>query len=135
MAEKRSEATLGKLEDILRRINIAHQTGEEGVLAALNNDFHQLLADECGNALIKDAIFNIMGYISIIRLSVWNLPMRTHQTTQDHIDIMEAIRNRDAKKAREAMEKHIIDSWEAAKAGFNYSKQRLPSLKIGKGNK
>lgn len=115
LARTRTDAALDRLQRSLARSREALAYGDEQEMAMANNEFHLALGEECGNAFVSDAVSRIMGYVSVLRLTVWRIRRRPSETLQEHEDILAAVKERDAERARACAIAHVEHSWQAAK--------------------
>ncbi len=98
--------------DQVARLRLLCKQGEDAVQAgdterfvALNNEFHAALAEIAGNTVLAE-LGQIVGrrvrwYYRLVA------PMREHESSAEHLDIVEAVETADAERAAKAARKHI----------------------------
>lgn len=80
-----------------------------------DESFHITLALAGGNGILVKYLRDINDHIRVIRRVDFNDPERIQRTFQEHYQILQAILNRDAAKARILIRRHIQRSEEFAK--------------------
>lgn len=112
-ALKRSDNDIERIEEksrILRKIN---RNGGQGTQEDF--DFHVQIAKTSGNKFLLSSVLALQtGVIFSVKLGhkTSDLPriLQSKQVTEEHSDIIEAIRQADETKARAAMQRHINSS-------------------------
>lgn len=112
-ASKRNDSDIERIEEksrILRRVN---QNGSQGTQEDF--DFHVQIAKTSGNKFLLSSVLALQtGVIFSVKLGqkTSDLPriLQSKQVTEEHNDIIEAIRQADEAKARAAMQRHIESS-------------------------
>lgn len=94
-----------KLRKILAKMK--KTIGDEKAYAALDLEFHVMLANVSGNILISDLISLIRSQLVKGLHKVLILPHAIPLTHKEHTAIFDAIERRDADSAREAMHVHL----------------------------
>jgi DNA-binding GntR family transcriptional regulator len=69
--------------------------------------FHQMLLDELGYDRVKLAVEAARGSLDRVRHLLLRTPQRQAQSYEEHVAILEALKNRDAQAARRAMRQHL----------------------------
>ena len=70
-------------------------------------EFHDALAVASHNAMLASTIPLVNNLIADVRIRFWDLPSYYEQTQQSHHAIYEAVKARDAAKARQEMIRHL----------------------------
>ena len=70
-------------------------------------EFHDALAVASHNAMLASTIHLVNNLIADVRIRFWDLPSYHEQTQQSHHAIYEAVKARDAAKARQEMIRHL----------------------------
>jgi DNA-binding GntR family transcriptional regulator len=92
----------------------------------LDTRLHDLIAESCGNAFLAHEIGRLKTLFRAFRDVAWerddsrNDYRRLAQESGEHLAIVEALRNGDAKAARQAMADHI-------RSGIKYWSRALPA--------
>jgi len=103
--EKMDEITLVRMKTVLTKQ--ASIVDAEDLLAYSTSDFdfHSLLYESTGNWLLKETLDNIK---SRSRPLLCNITPILSDLYQDHIEVLEALQNRDANRAEKAMYEHNL---------------------------
>lgn len=121
VAMRASEEDLANLQKMISRMEAA--LNNEKAFAALDLEFHILLATISKNFLIYDLVAMIRGQLEKMLQKVLLLPNAVPLTFKEHVTICNAIKKRDPEAASEAMRKHLESAL----------KRYLDSLAEGKG--
>ena len=70
-------------------------------------EFHDALAVASHNAMLASTIHLVNNLIADVRIRFWDLPNYQEKTNLSHASIFEAVKTRDAKKARHEMIEHL----------------------------
>lgn len=124
-----SEEDIAKLQTMISRMEAA--LNNEKAFAALDLEFHILLATISKNFLIYDLVAMIRGQLEKMLQKVLLLPNAIPLTFKEHVTICNAIRKHDPEAASEAMRKHLesalkryLDSLADVKGTRNYGAAR-----------
>jgi len=115
LASRAQPEDVACLQQRVRTAEEAVRAGDVRAVLAANNAFHDELAARCGNTLLESLIANLRNRIILLRVESLSLPGRPPQSVAEHRQIVERIRARDPKGARECMEMHILRAWESAR--------------------
>jgi GntR family transcriptional repressor for pyruvate dehydrogenase complex len=88
-------------------INMQAEVEEGGSGIQGDNQFHQEIANASQNKAFAIIVELIGELLAESRKATLSIPGQPIKTIEDHISIFEAIRNRDEKKAGEAMRNHL----------------------------
>jgi DNA-binding GntR family transcriptional regulator len=122
-------ATLNGLADDLRRLQAARAQPHEGFIGrarALDSQLHDLIAESCGNALLAQEIGRLKILFRAFRDVAWELEAarndfhRLAEEADEHLAIVEALLEGDARRASRAMARHIH-------SGSRYWSRSLPT--------
>jgi DNA-binding GntR family transcriptional regulator len=91
--------------------------GDTETLEALNHQFHRQIYIMANSERLRHALTTFVKYVP--RMFYSKIPGWPVTTAEDHSAMIEAFRARDAKGAREAMEKHIVNSGELLALHFD----------------
>lgn len=103
---------IARLEDLMDDIAAAREGGREAEVTTLNNDFHAVLGEISGNSFLKETLDGIRSVFDR------NRPIaHTSGTVADgahsdrmfaeHAALLDAIRDRDAERARRLAKEHV----------------------------
>ncbi len=91
--------------------------GDTETLEVMNHQFHRQIYILANSVRLRQALTNFIKYVP--RMFYSKIPGWPVTTAEDHSAMIEAFRARDAKGAREAMEKHIVRSGELLALHFD----------------
>lgn len=112
-ASKRSDNDMQRLEEKSRILRKVHRNGGQGTQEDF--DFHVQIAKIAGNKFLLSSVLALQtGVVYSVKLGqkTSDLPriLQSKQVTDEHNDVIEAIREADEVKARSAMQRHIESS-------------------------
>ncbi|MCA0984445.1 FadR family transcriptional regulator [Halobacillus yeomjeoni] len=105
-AQRVDDEGIVKLENALRELEERMKKREDYAMQGFH--FHMCIAELSQNQYILKFFQTISEELIAQRNLQYQEKIDTDKSLKDHIDIFEAIKNRDADKAREAMHKHFI---------------------------
>ncbi len=109
LAAKRASARdLERLRDVYDQMQRAEINLT--VLAALDVEFHRMIAEMTGNELFLIVLDSIGGVLTEIRRTTLEFPGRPESAFVSHGAILAALESGDALMARRAMQKHLSES-------------------------
>jgi len=108
-----TESDLERLQDNINRMKrTAEEKDDYHLLASLDMEFHDLLADVTKNRLVKKIYSLIMSFFApSVQESHRNQGYHAERAIRVHEDLLEALRLRDNNMAAEAV-KASVDTWE-----------------------
>jgi len=89
---------------------------------AIDREFHYFIAKSCNNKYLLQMLENIYAQSQRIRILSSRLPKRIQDSTNEHLNIISYMVQRNELKAAEAMKIHILNSRDAA-FKLNYSNE------------
>ena len=104
-ATRADEDAINEMRDAVRIMDEAREDPDAYIEADL--DFHLALAEAAANPIILSLIDSIVGLLREQRLRIFNVDGGPVRGQYHHKRILEAVRNRDASGAREAMRAHL----------------------------
>ena len=104
-ATRADEDAINEMRDAVRIMDEAREDPDAYIEADL--DFHLALAEAAANPIILSLIDSIVGLLREQRLRIFNVDGGPVRGQYHHKRILEAVRNRDASGAREAMRDHL----------------------------
>ncbi|GAA5154311.1 GntR family transcriptional regulator [Amycolatopsis dongchuanensis] len=117
-AENCDEAQLDRIEEILEKMRACPYSGERyagyGDFAALDQLFHDTIADASARPLLADAVHRLHSHLHIFRLG--GVAGAGPLTLAEHERILRAILRRNATRAADAMTEHLRLSLERQRA-------------------
>ena len=140
VAMRASDEDLANLQTMISRMEAA--LSNEKAFAALDLEFHILLATISKNFLIYDLVAMIRGQLEKILQKVLLLPNAVPLTFKEHVTICNAIKRRDPEAASDAMRRHLesalkryLDSVAEIKVTSTFAEAHKTSKKSKKGAK
>ncbi len=97
---------LERLSENIRLQNLYLDEFYSGQFVTLDNQFHGMLFDIAKKSQVYALIQNISIHFDRVRTMALSSVKNT-KIVQDHVDLVDAIRRKDAKAAQELMEKHL----------------------------
>ena len=116
---------LMRLETFEREIELAAQAGDMKQYVAYNEYFHTLIYRSSHNRVLCDTITQLLKRSAQSPEEFWRVAENTQLTIHGHRELLKALGQRDAERARICAEKHVMDT---AKAEFSASPRKNSSL-------
>ncbi|GAA3661239.1 GntR family transcriptional regulator [Nocardioides ginsengisoli] len=110
-AERRTDSDLARFDDLMEQARAATRDGEAKRAAYLNMEFHQAVVDASGNPLLGTIFRSLSG--RALQLFRIGQDLDAHGLHDDHVDLVDALRERDADRARSLMADHIAATRES----------------------
>ncbi|MEU5607272.1 GntR family transcriptional regulator [Streptomyces sparsogenes] len=111
-AENASDGELRRLraivEEMRRQPDLGEKYSDYRRFAALDQEFHDVLAQAAGRPLLADAVNRLHAHLHMLRLN--SAPGSVEATVAEHERILEALVRRNPEKAAEAMATHLRSS-------------------------
>lgn len=101
-----SDEQLAKLEQATERMAIALEKDDLDAWAMSDEEFHHVLLEFCPNERLRNVVLQFWGQAHRVRFATLHLRVKPHDSTKDHSAVVEAIRERDVKKATRIHRKH-----------------------------
>ncbi len=97
---------LDLLEKSIQKMDDAHGRSDIKAWAQADELFHCMLVDLSGNRILTEVVDNFWGRAQRARLTMLSLRTSTEESTKEHAQLVEAIRNGDGVQARDILERH-----------------------------
>jgi DNA-binding GntR family transcriptional regulator len=110
-ATRRTDADLVRFDRLMEQAQAATAAGDSKLAARLNMDFHQAVVDAAGNPLLGSIFRSIYG--RALQLFRIGQEVDAHGLHHEHVDLVVALREQDADRARELMASHIASTQES----------------------
>ena len=111
-AQNMTDEKLEELGSLIKELEIATDAGEMDKLTKLNYQFHHLVYSSCGNPLLVKLVEQVWSIYPRTRSIFKIIPQRAAAVHPEHVQIYEAIKNRDPKGARDALLAHKQRSYD-----------------------
>ena len=105
-----TQAQLDKLEEIILLSKFYEEKKDMEHLLNMDSQFHEILFESCGSKMLEHQLKDYHQYVQKARLRSLKRQERAKKSTQEHEEILEAIKAKDAKKADELATKHILNA-------------------------
>ncbi|HLI02227.1 MAG TPA: GntR family transcriptional regulator [Acidimicrobiales bacterium] len=102
-----TRAQLGGLEDLYEAMEDARGRMDDQALAKLNSQFHHAVAGASGNTYLESTLNGMYDVFERFRPVALVQPGRRGRAAQEHGELIEALRARDADAARSVAERHV----------------------------
>ena len=111
-AERCRKTDLNRLERLLVAMDAERAGDDADELKLLNEKFHRVVAEASGNSLLVRRMDELWTWVNLARTSSWSATGRGETSRDEHHAIYQAIRERDAGRARALAEAHARLAWE-----------------------
>lgn len=98
---------LGELEDLFEDMEQAREDQDDARLSELNSQFHHAIAAASGNRYLEAMLDSIYDAFERFRATALLQPGRRDNAAEEHGALIDALRARNAGKAREVAEMHV----------------------------
>ena len=112
-AEKMSNIDYEKLKKIHLQLEENFRKKDQKHYIRNNNKYHSFVQELAGNKTLNQIVNGLRQKILLYRYQSLNLSGRFEQSIQEHRDLLEAFRKRDAEKAELLMKSHMKKQSEA----------------------
>ena len=106
------EALANRLDDVLTAQRSAVRGGKTVEYADLNQDFHRMIWEGCGNRRVAKFSDSIAGQVRLLVNSSSKVPGRPTRSLKEHAEIVAAVRSGDSAAAGAYAAAHAISSEE-----------------------
>ena len=115
-AEHETEVQLEKMEEAIILSDYHAEKGNFEQVCQQDGEFHKLLYEASKSKILAHTLLDFHQYLQRVRMASVRQRKRTQPSTQEHREILEAIRKQDAKAADKAAYQHIINTIENLKS-------------------
>lgn len=106
VAERAGAAEVARLREHVTREQAAHQTDDLRAQIKLSGEFHTLVADMAGNAVLAATLRELVARSSLI-IAVYGTRGGSDCAADEHLRLVDAVRRRDAAQASKVMREHL----------------------------
>lgn len=106
-AKRIRRVDLAHLEDLYDDMAAARSANRDEDLAALNSEFHAMIAEISGNSYLKRMLDDIRNTFDLFRLRALNVPGRRDDAHVEHGHLIEALRQNDPESAQRIAKLHV----------------------------
>lgn len=107
--------TKEQLEEMEENVYLARFHAERGhmeQMAELDNRFHEILYEACNSKILEHQLKDFHQYVLRVRKKTLSNVKRGLESNEEHCKILEAIKAKDAGKAEQLANRHIINAYE-----------------------
>ena len=101
---------LDKLDEIILLSKFYEEKKDMKHLLKMDSQFHEVLFESCGSKMLEHQLKDYHQYVQKARLRSLKRQERAKKSTQEHEEILLAIKDRDAKRADELATRHILNA-------------------------
>ncbi len=106
VAERAGSAEVARLREHATREQAAHQTDDLRAQIKLSGEFHTLVADMAGNAVLAATLRELVARSSLI-IAVYGTRGGSDCAADEHLRLVDAVRRHDAAQASKVMRDHL----------------------------
>jgi DNA-binding GntR family transcriptional regulator len=106
LAAQAGEAEIDELRRIVERERAANEAGDKHQRLTLSGDFHRRLAALAGNGVLAEFLNELVSRTSLI-IALYESPGAVPCSHTEHMEIVDALKRHDAKKAAQYMDHHL----------------------------
>ena len=126
-AERGGEEMREELQAIHNRFASLTGSRDNQQIAQLDEEFHRVISDHCGNGLIQEIMQSLNLGMKQFRVNTFKVRQNIRDTTGPHNRVLTAILAGDADKAEREMRKHVrkvAENFAQNISSADYSKER-----------
>ena len=101
---------LDKLDEIILLSKFYEEKKDMEHLLKMDSQFHEVLFESCGSKMLEHQLKDYHQYVQKARLRSLKRQERAKKSTQEHEEILLAIKDKDAKRADELATRHILNA-------------------------
>ncbi len=110
--ENISDEQMEEMEENVYLAKFHAQKGHYDQLAALDNRFHEIMYEACNSKMLEHQLKDFHDYVLRVRRKTLANVNRGTKSNEEHEQIMEAIKAKDADKAEKLANMHMINAYE-----------------------
>jgi DNA-binding GntR family transcriptional regulator len=105
------DSVLDELERMLKGAQKAYETGDQVAQFDADKHFHKTLREFTENSLLREVLDGVNNRVSAVRRFAQTKPgPHVDEFAREHLDILQALRQRDAERAAMLMKLHLENS-------------------------
>lgn len=112
-AGKMTSEELARLEELHQRLEENYGRRDQAGYIRENNLYHAYVQEVAGNRTLNWIVEGLRKRILLYRFQSLNLAGRFERSIQEHRELLEAFRKRDAARAEALMKRHLMAQYEA----------------------
>lgn len=107
-----TNAQMEEMEENVYLAKFHAQKGHYDQLAVLDNRFHEIMYEACNSKMLEHQLKDFHDYVLRVRRKTLANINRGTKSNEEHEQIMEAIKAKDAEKAEMLANRHMINAYE-----------------------
>lgn len=111
--QKITEEQLNQLDEIICLSKFYEEKNDSEHLVKMDGQFHEVLYASCGSHMLEQQLKSLHQFVRTARLYSWKRRERTRKSLEEHEEILNAIRRKDAKMADQLAKEHILNAIES----------------------
>ena len=108
--ERITREQLDEMEEVILLSKFHEKKGNYDQLVELDSRFHEILFECCQSKLLEHELKNLHQYVQRVRKTSLESGQRAEKSTQEHENIMLAIRDKDPDRADELATRHVMNT-------------------------
>lgn len=124
-AENHTNKDLIPLEKKMKEFKICLETKDSDKLQKINTQFHDILYALSKSPKLIKMINQLRAQISIFRQIILKQDEFAHESNDDHVKMLAAIKNRDGKKVEQLVRQHIIKGKNAVLSQLKQEEKKI----------
>lgn len=117
--EKITKDGLKKLDSLHEKLEKHYRDKNHEKYMAVNHRYHSLVQELAGSKVLSEVINGLRQKILLYRYRQIYQPNRLERSMQEHRDLQEAFRKRDAEAAERLMKQHLMRQCEALESEYS----------------
>lgn len=110
--EKITKEQLEEMEENIYLADFHASKGHMDQMAELDNRFHDILYEACDSKMLEHTLRDYHQYVLRVRQKTLSTNTRGRASNDEHRQIMEAIKEKDADRAEQLANGHILNAYE-----------------------
>ena len=110
-----------QLDELIAQGEAAAAVGDHIRLSELDSEFHRVLAEATGNRYLRDYLVHLQRVASRFNIATWKRDLDASPSLEEHRQLVEFLRQRDAEKTKIAMLEHIENARQRVMGSARYS--------------
>ncbi len=107
-----TEMQLEELEENVYLADFHASKGHMDQMAELDNRFHDILYEACDSKMLEHTLRDYHQYVLRVRQKTLSTNTRGRASNEEHRQIMEAIKEKDADRAQQLANQHILNAYD-----------------------
>lgn len=113
------EVSIKEMEETFKTMTKHYENNELVEYSAGNQKFHRIIYETCPNNIAVEVTTGLKNQMSKYNTKTILIPGRSSQSYNEHLAILEAIKNKDSELAESLMKQHIMNVRETFKKNYS----------------